>query len=85
MAVLDPADRSLLRTVPDPLTTKTTVYLRVVLLAGSPPTSSAAPIAVEPIVSSSDGIVITRKRIQLSCQHAAKLLTHPRGTRRGEA
>lgn len=63
MAVLDPADRTLLRTVPNPLTTRSVAYLRGARPAGPPPTPpTAGPVTVERIVSSSGGIMVTRQR-----------------------
>lgn len=76
MAVLDPADRTLLRTVPNPLTSRSVAYLRGARPAGPPPTPPAAgPVTVERIVSSSGGIMITRQRVQLGRQHARKVVT----------
>ncbi|RSM75568.1 IS481 family transposase [Kibdelosporangium aridum] len=76
MAVLDPTDRTLLRTLPSPLTTRAVAYLRGARPAGPPPTPPpAAPVTVERIVSSSGGIMIARQRIQIGRQHARKVLT----------
>jgi hypothetical protein len=76
MAVLDPTDRILLRTVPNPLTTRSVAYLRGARPAGPPPSPPAAgPVTVERIVSSSGGIMITRQRVQLGRQHARKVVT----------
>ncbi|HEU5476127.1 MAG TPA: IS481 family transposase [Actinophytocola sp.] len=76
MAVLDPTERTLLRTIPNPLTTRSIAYLRGARPAGPPPTPpETGPITVERIVSSSGGIMITRQRIQLGRQHARKVVT----------
>jgi transposase InsO family protein len=75
MTVLDTIDRTLLRSVPNPLTTRTVAYLRGARPAGPPPIPPAAgPVTVERIVSSSGGIMITRQRIQLGRQHARKVV-----------
>ncbi|MDT7728748.1 MAG: hypothetical protein QOI21_5324 [Actinomycetota bacterium] len=78
MAVLDPADRTLLRSVPNPLTTRAVAYLRGARPAGPPPTPpppAPAPVTVERIVSSSGGIMIARQRIQIGRNHARKVVT----------
>jgi hypothetical protein len=75
MTVLDPAERTLLRTMPNPLTTRSVAYLRGARPAGPPPVPpTAGPITVERIVSSSGGIMITRQRVQLGRQHARKVV-----------
>ncbi len=76
MTVLDPADRKLLRSLPSPLTTRATAYLRGARPAGPPPTPPVAgPVTIERIVSSSGGIMIARQRIQIGRQHARKVVT----------
>ncbi|USX49917.1 IS481 family transposase [Lentzea sp. HUAS12] len=75
MAVLDHADRTLLRSVPSPLTTRSVAYLRGARPAGPPPVPPAAtPVTVERIVSSSGGIMIARQRVQVGRNHARKVL-----------
>jgi len=75
MAVLDVADRTMLRSVPNPLTTRAVAYLRGARPAGPPPVlPTAGPVTVERIVSSSGGIMITRQRVQLGRQHARKVV-----------
>lgn len=76
MAVLDPTDRTLLRSVPSPLTTRPVAYLRGARPAGPPPVPPAeTPVTVERIVSSSGGIMIARQRVQVGRNHARKVLT----------
>lgn len=75
MTVLDPADRTLLRSMPSPLTTRSVAYLRGARPGGPPPTPPVAgPVTVERIVSSSGGIMVTRQRIQIGRQHARKVV-----------
>jgi hypothetical protein len=75
MAVLDQADRTLLRSVPSPLTTRSVAYLRGARPAGPPPVPPAAtPVTVERIVSSSGGIMVARQRVQVGRNHARKVL-----------
>jgi transposase InsO family protein len=76
MTVLDAVDQTLLRSVPNPLTSRAIAYLRGARPAGPPPTPPAAgPVTVERIVSSSGGIMITRQRVQLGRQHARKVVS----------
>lgn len=75
MAVLDQADRTLLRSVPSPLTTRAVAYLRGARPAGPPPIPPAqTPVTVERIVSSSGGIMVARQRVQVGRNHARKVL-----------
>jgi hypothetical protein len=76
MTVLDPTDRTLLRSLPNPLTTRAVAYLRGARPAGPPPTpATSTPVTVERIVSSSGGIMIARQRIQIGRNHARKVVT----------
>jgi hypothetical protein len=76
MTVLDPADRTILRSMPNPLTTRSVAYLRGARPGGPPPTPPVAGlVTVERIVSSSGGIMITRQRVQIDRQHARKVVT----------
>jgi transposase InsO family protein len=76
MAVLDPTERTLLRSVPNPLTTRAVAYLRGARPAGPPPVPpAAAPVTVERIVSSSGGVMVARQRVQVGRNHARKVLT----------
>ncbi|SFR27741.1 hypothetical protein SAMN04488564_111207 [Lentzea waywayandensis] len=75
MAALDHADRTLLRSIPSPLTTRSVAYLRSARPAGPPPIPPAAtPVTVERIVSSSGGIMIARQRVQVGRNHARNAL-----------
>lgn len=76
VAVLDPTERTLLRTLPNPLTTRTTALLRGARPAGPPPSHApAGPITAERIVSASGGIMIARQRIQIGRNHARAVVT----------
>lgn len=76
MTVLEPADRTILRSMPNPLTTRSVAYLRGARPGGPPPTPPVAGlVTAERIVSSSGGIMITRQRIQIGRQHARKVVT----------
>jgi transposase InsO family protein len=76
MTLLDPTDRALLRSMPNPLTTRAVAYLRGARPGGPPPTPPhTGPVTVERIVSSSGGVMIARQRIQIGRNHARKLIT----------
>jgi transposase InsO family protein len=74
LAVIDPTERTLLRTLPNPLTTRAAALLRGARPAGPPPTPApTGPVTVERIVSS--GIMIARQRIQIGRNHARAVVT----------
>jgi transposase InsO family protein len=76
MAVLDPQDRTLLRSMPTPLTTRAVAYLRGARPGGPTPAPPAAgPVTVERIVSVTGGIMIARQRVQVGRNHARKVVT----------
>jgi transposase InsO family protein len=76
MAVLDAQDRTLLRSMPTPLTTRAVAYLRGARPGGPAPMPPAtAPVTVERIVSSTGGIMVARQRVQIGRNHARKLVT----------
>lgn len=76
MTVLDAVERTLLRSVPNPLTTRAVAYLRGARPGGPPPTPvPTGPVTVERIVSSTGGVMIARQRIQVGRNHARKLVT----------
>ncbi|MEV0082891.1 IS481 family transposase [Saccharopolyspora sp. NPDC050642] len=76
MTVLDATERTLLRSMPTPLTTRAVAYLHGARPGGPPPTPPpTGPVTVERIVSSSGGVMIARQRIQIGRNHARKLVT----------
>ena len=76
MTVLDPTDRALLRSMPNPLATRAVAYLRGARPGGPPPMPpQAGAVTVERIVSSSGGVMIARQRVQLGRNHARKVVT----------
>ncbi|WP_433734673.1 IS481 family transposase [Nocardia sp. CA-129566] len=76
LAALDPTDRTLLRTLANPLTTRGAALLRGARPAGPPPTPpTTGPVTVERIVSSSGGIMIARQRIQIGRNHARAIVS----------
>ncbi|MCE7010106.1 hypothetical protein LWC34_45985 [Kibdelosporangium philippinense] len=72
MSVLDPTDRTLLRTMASPADPPAVASLRGARPAGPP---AAQPLTVELIVPSSGGIMVARQRILIGRQHARKVLT----------
>ncbi|WP_081706552.1 integrase core domain-containing protein [Nocardia sp. CNY236] len=65
----------ILRTLPNPLTTRAAALLRGARPAAPPTHVPAAPVTVERIVSSSGSIMIARQRIQIGRNHARAVVT----------
>ncbi|WP_211565922.1 hypothetical protein [Micromonospora halophytica] len=69
------ADRTLLRSLPNPLTPQEQARIRDARPAGPPPTPATQPLRVERRVSSRGVLVIAGQKIHVGIGHAGRTLT----------